>query len=246
MTTINTILIDDEEKSCIYHQSLLQRHCPQIQILGTAHSIEDAYFKISSLKPSLVFLDIEMPPYSGFDLLKKFDVVPFDVIFVTAYQQYAINAIKFSALDYLLKPVSSDELITAVKKVEQKIDHNHVRYNFLKQIVEEPTIKKIILRTHQGVSIIELEKIIFVQADGAYSHFILSNGERITASKNIQEYEELLSARGFFRSHKSYLINLKHVISSRNSDLTEINLSNNLTVPLATRRKDAFLTIISK
>jgi len=244
--SIKTILIDDETKSSIYLKAVIENHCPQIDIVAIANTIEDAYEKVNRFNPNLIFLDIEMPPHTGFDLLKKFDSIPFEVIFVTAFHQYAINAIKFSALDYLLKPVNSEELILAIQKAEQKMEDNEIRVRFLKQIIEEPSIQKIVIRSHQGISIIELADIIYIRADGAYTHFILAKNKKVTTSKNIQEYDEMLSSKGFFRTHKSYMVNMKHVKLLSKGNSSEIKLSDNNNIPLATRRKDAFLKALSQ
>jgi len=242
---MKAILVDDEDKSNAYMQTLLQKHCPEIEVIATCNNFEDAYKKITTYQPDIVFLDIEMPPYLGFDLLKLFTTFPFEVIFVTAFHQYAIEAIKFSALYYILKPVDPVELMNAVQKAKQKQNDNSIRYNFLKNIVDEPSIKKLIIKGVSGISVIELANIQYLHADGAYTHFVMNNGEQIITSKNLMEYEEMLIPKGFFRNHKSYIVNLKFVKSIVGREANEILMNTGEKIPLAVRRKDAFLKVLA-
>ncbi len=186
-----------------------------------------------------------MHPFSGFDLLKKFTKINFKVIFVTAHTDYAIQAIKFSAVDYLLKPVSSDDLIEAVSKAirELHFDHHHQYQGLLQNLIPE-SVQKLAVPIKDGIAFLAPEEIIRLEADGAYTH-IYSIGKKNTAAKNIKEYETLLSDQSFFRAHKSHLINLLHVKLYNRVDGYFVQMSDGSTVEISRRKKDEFIELMS-
>lgn len=247
MNTLREIIIDDEPSSVSALYNLLERFCPEITILTTANDIEDAFIKINHLNPDIIFLDVDLAPHTGFDLLRKFSKVNFKVIFVTAYDYYAIDAIKFSALYYLLKPVRIEELKEAVERAknELNIKNNDTNYNlYLPEDFKK--IKNITLKTHQGVFIIELNDIVHLKADNSYTNFHLNNGEQILSSKPIKEYEDMLHDKGFFRSHKSHIVNIQYVASLSKTEGDQIVLKNKEKIPLSHRRKDEFAQLLHK
>lgn len=243
---LNAIIIDDEVRSLENLSLLLSKYCPEVTILSTADNINDAYIEIEKHKPELIFLDIDIPPDTGFDLLKKYDTIPFEVIFVTAYDFYAIDAIKFSALYYILKPIKVDELKSAIEKAKKKLStNNSITTNFFKQLdVSNSKPSRIIINTIKETELIELENIYYLEAESVYTTFYLKDGKKITCSqKNLKDYEELLSDKGFFRTHRSFLVNINEVDYVDKSEGNEVILKNKMSIPLARRRKEEFLKL---
>lgn len=241
MKKLNAIIVDDEPSSVTALSNLLNRFCPEVNIVEKANDVEDAYLKINQYHPQIVFLDVDLAPLSGFDLLRKFTVVDFKVIFVTAYDYYAIEAIKFSALYYLLKPVKIEELKLAVERAKTELLNTKISYDFSKVLQEDfRKIKNLTINTHQGVFIIELTEIIHLRSDNSYTNFNLKNGDLIVSSKPIKEYEEMLCDKGFFRTHKSHIVNLSYVASINKLEGDQVIMKNKEKIPLSTRRKDEF------
>jgi two-component system LytT family response regulator len=238
-------IVDDEKKGRDSLQKLLEEYCSEVDIIGHADSVENAFQFINKNKPDLVFLDVEMPQGSGFELLKRFDKIPFKTIFVTAHQHYAIKAIRFSAIDYLLKPVDVDELIAAVQNAMSTERHYHIQYSGLLENLEHHGPNKIAIPVKDGVSFIDPGDIIRLQADGTYTH-IFTGTNKYTACRNIKEYEDLLSDQYFFRAHNSHLINLKHVRHFTRVDGYFVQMSDGSTVEVARRRKEEFLALMNK
>ncbi len=239
-------IIDDEKKGRDSLQMLLEQYCRDVEVIGQADSVETGYQFILKNKPELVFLDVEMPQGSGFELLKRFEKPSFKTIFVTAHQHYAIKAIRFSAIDYLLKPVDVDELLAAVEKVSKDKGQNaQLQYSALMENIEPNGPHKIAIPVKDGVTFIDPCDIIRLQADGTYTH-IFTGKEKYTASKNIKEYEELLGEQFFFRAHNSHIVNLKHVRHFSRVDGYFVHMSDGSTVEVARRRKDEFLALMNK
>ena len=241
---IQAILVDDEQRSIDVLSNAIGKHCPMIQIVGQFTNIDSAYSFLIENKPQLVFLDVDLSPDLGFDLLKKFVKPPFEVIFVTAYDHYAIEAIKFSALYYLLKPVNVMDLRDAVQKAIERIESNEVSdSSIIEKITEKDQIKKIALVSHRSTELIDLEYIIYLEANNSYTTFMLKDDRKITVSKNIAEYEKMLLNKGFFRIHKSYIVNLQEVQSLDKNEGTFILLKNKSKLPISYRRVDEFLKV---
>lgn len=209
---INAIIIDDEKNSREVLRSLLGKFCPDVIIIGETSNVAEAYDLISTSKPDLIFLDIQMPRNNGFCLLKKFNPIPFSVIFVTSYDHYAITAIKFSAIDYLLKPVEVSDLKTAVTKaISKKKEVNHYVVNLLNNIDENTSDKKIPLHVNGSVRFINTSSITHAEADGAYT-IIFCNGEKFSSSKALKDFEDFLSPNpNFIRINKSIIINIQFI-----------------------------------
>ena len=242
---IKACIVDDEKKGRDSLQRLLEEYCSEVNVIGQADSVESAHQFILKNKPDLVFLDVEMPQGSGFELLKRFEKINFKTIFVTAHQHYAIKAIKFSAVDYLLKPVDVDELLAAVHHANETNHHNHhLHYTGLLENMENSKAGKIAIPVKDGVAFINPLDIIRFQADGTYTH-IYTKTDKYIATKNIKEYEDLLHELNFFRAHNSHLINLKHVKHFSRVDGYFAQMSDGSTVEVARRKKEQFLHLMN-
>lgn len=214
---MRAILIDDEQANLENLQALLEKYCPAIKVVATADNINQAFDQVNLYHPDLLFLDILMGKTTGFDLLNQLTNKTFEVIFVTAYDNFGIQAVKFAALDYLLKPVDPDELITAVAKAESRIANkiNGDQLSFLlKQIkLTEAPITKIALPQQHEIRYVSVDEIVRCVADNTYTLFHLSSGEKILICRLLKEYSDLLKPRGFVRVHQSHLVNPKFVKS---------------------------------
>lgn len=237
------IIVDDEAMARETLANLLLMEFPQINIAAKCASVEEGLKAINEHQPNLVFLDIEMPSGTAFDLLKKTDNKNFNVIFVTAYSEYAINAIKFSALDYLLKPVDIDELKSAVN---QHISAKKLQRNQLELLVEmlqekEDKKTKIAIPESDGISIIEIDHIIRCESDGNYTKIFTADGNRIITSKTLAEYDDMLSGLQFFRVHRSHLINMNYVVKYVKADGGYLIMKDNAEVEISRRKKAEFI-----
>jgi two-component system, LytTR family, response regulator len=236
------VIIDDEVNAAKSLESIIKMEFEDIQVVAMAHDVQRGIEKIRSEKPHLVFLDIEMPNANAFDLLKKFDKIDFEIVFVTAYNEYAIKAIKFSALDYLLKPVDIDELHEAIKKFKNKINiSKEEQINMLVQNYGQPQIEKIAIPETDGVSFVTIKEIVRCESDGNYTRFFMQSGEKLISSKTLGDYEEMLSGQGFFRIHRSHLINTTHIVKFVKSEGGSVIMSDKSEVEISRRKKQEFL-----
>lgn len=245
---LTALIVDDEQQSRETLERMLVNFCPQVDILGKATSVAEAVPLIDSQKPDVVFLDIEMPGGNGFTLLEQYDDFPFEVIFTTAHDLYAINAIKFAALDYLLKPVNIRELQEAVKRAEKKLGgtekaDRRQKMETLKTNLSQgdASFTKIALPTSEGIDFVEIEDIIRVEADRSYSNFHLKGRKKIIVSRPLSEYEEFLEAYNFFRTHKSHMINLNHLVKYVKGKGGYVIMDDDSHVDVSVRRKEGLL-----
>jgi two-component system LytT family response regulator len=242
---IKTLIVDDEEKSRITLNNLVSKHCPSVSVIKLCESVEDAIREISKNKPDLVFLDIEMPFQNGFTLLEKIKNPDFNIIFTTAYDQYAIKAIKYSALDYLLKPVDVDDLKTAVDKCSEKKKNASTRSDDYEMLLSALKLKnksaKIAVPTFEGLQMISASEIIKCVADESYTHITLTNGTKLVVSRILKEFEDLLSDFNFFRVHNSSLINLAHVRKYIKGDGGYVIMCDDESVEVSRRKKNDLL-----
>jgi two-component system, LytTR family, response regulator len=247
---IKAIIVDDEAKSRSTLQSLVERHCPNVSVMDMADSVASALSSIEQHQPQLLFLDIEMPHGSGFTLLEKIKNPSFHVIFTTAYDHYAIKAIKFSALDYLLKPVDVDELTAAVNKIEEKQKSEKKQLPDFELLLSNLKTKgasaKIAIPTFEGLQMVDAKDIIKCTAAESYTHITLMNGTRITVSRILKEYEELLSDLNFFRVHNSCLVNLAHVVKYIKGEGGYVIMSDGESVEVSRRKKNELLSRLSR
>lgn len=240
---IRAMIIDDEEGARESLSNLLDKYVDGVRIVAKADSIAMGMEKIKKYTPDLVFLDIEMPFGSGFELLERMKPVDFNIIFVTAYDHYALKAIKFSALDYLLKPVDIDELKKAIEK-HRKRNGEETTESF-QNLVENEQLegdnKKLAIADSSGIMFVRIKNIIRCESDGNYTKIYLVGGKRILASKTLGEYEAMLEGDGFFRIHRSHLINLAHLKKYNKGDHSHVELSDGTVADVSRRKKSAFM-----
>lgn len=241
---LRTIIVDDESDAVKFIESIIAEYCPNIEIVGTANSAREGVKLINEKEPDLVFLDVEMPHGSGFDLLSNFPQKNFDVIFITAFNHYAIKAIKFSAVDYILKPININEFVEAVKKVEaarQKNKTSNFSLDALLENLRSSMPSKLAIPTSDGMEYLNTNEIIRVEADRSYSWFYLTENRKYLVSRNLKEYQELLSDRNFFRTHNSHLINLEFVKKYVRQEGGYVLMTNGSNVPISRSKKELFL-----
>jgi len=247
MNKIKTLLVDDEPRGLTSLQKLLEMNCEEAEVIGLCSNAAEANEKITQLHPDLVFLDIAMPGTNGFELLSNIPEINFEIIFVTAHNNYMTQAFHFSAVDYLLKPVEDDLLVEAVKragkKIEEKNGGKHIE-TFLHNLREknDPRKMKLCIPSLKGFQVIEINDIIYCEASSNYTNFHFTNRPVICASKPIHEYEELLQDCNFIRTHKSFLVNLEHVKEYVRGEGGSVILSNNTEVEVSRRKKDLLMT----
>ena len=247
---IRAVIIDDEHYGREALKSALENYCPEVSVVEICKSPEQGITAIIQLQPDLVFIDIEMPKMSGFDLLQQLAPINFEVIFVTSYDQYAIKAFKFSALDYLLKPLDVDDLKHAVKKAIKHIETGGGTYRYesvLNNIhYKSGKIEKLAVPTLEGIDFFKTDDIIYCQADGNYTTLYLMNKQEEVISKNLKDFENLLAGSGFCRVHNSYLINMQHVEKYIKGEGGYVLLTEDHHVDISRRRKEAFLRLLNK
>ncbi len=241
---LRAILVDDIDTIRQKNAALIKEHCPNVALLGEADSVKTGVACIRQFMPDLVFLDVEMADGTGFDLLQELRPVNFKVIFITAHQEFAIKAFRFSAIDFLLKPIDPEELVSAVKKAEEVVtrDMLELQFNTLFSNIERTRgLQKLILKTAEKIYSVNVQDIIRCESDKNYTTFFLLNGQKLLVSTTLKEYETLLTPMGFFRSHQSHLVNMLYFDHYVKGDGNTIVLKDKSTVPLAIRKKDEFL-----
>ena len=247
---LKALIVDDEPNAVDFINSVIGEHCPGLEVVGKAHNMTEGIKRIRELKPDLVFLDVEMPNGTGFDLLSHFPDKEFDVIFITAFNHYAIKAIKFSAVDYILKPLNITEFIEAVNKVIQKRSESPVQMNdnfrVLMENLRSPVPSRLAIPTADGMEYLNPREIIRIEADRSYSWFYLTGNRKLLVSKNLKEFQDLLGDRNFFRSHNSHLINLKYVRKFVRKEGGYIEMQDGEQIPVSRNRKDLFIVHMSR
>lgn len=241
--SIRAMIIDDEEGARESLSILLEKYVDGVKIVAKADSIAMGMEKIKKYTPDLVFLDIEMPFGSGFELLNRMKPINFDIIFVTAYDHYALKAIKFSALDYLLKPVDIEELKKAVDKHKKRNPEQAAEsyQNLVDNESIEGDNKKLAIPDSSGIIFVPIKTIIRCESDGNYTKIFLTSGKKILASKTLGEYESMLDGDGFFRVHRSHLINLSHLKKYNKGEHSYVELGDGTQVDVSRRKKSAFM-----
>ena len=243
---MKALIIEDEQKSREMLSEILKKYYPQIAILGLAKNVAEAVELIEKTKPNLLFLDISMPDGTGFDVLEKTLGNHFDIIFTTATDKHALKAIKYSACDYLLKPIDLDELQEAINRVEKKravVIPNMENLQFLIQNLKrtDDNYNKISLPTGNAFEIIQIKDIIRCEADGSYTNFFLVGGKKLMVSASLKHYEDLLPEKDFIRIHHHNLVNMNHVIRFLKEDGGYAIMSDNSKLEISRRKKEAFL-----
>ena len=246
MTSLKTIIIDDEPRGITSMQRLLQINCPDVSLIGSFTDADEAIRMIKSMEPDLIFLDIAMPVKNGFDLLKELKGFHFEVIFVTAHNQFMIEAFHFSAIDYLLKPVEDNLLVDAVERAKNRITEKSGSKNvetFLHNLKQKqsPQKMRLCIPSLKGFQVIELDDILYAESSGNYTNLYFANKQMVCTSKPMHEYEKLLEDAGFVRIHKSILVNLLHVKEYLRGEGGSVILSNGHEVEVARRKKDLLI-----
>ena len=243
---IKAIIIEDEINSRELLQQMLTAYCKNVHLAGSAVDVPSGIELIKQVQPELVFLDVEIPGGTGFDILNAFENANFKVIFVTGYEHYAIKAIKYAAIDYILKPINLDELVEAVAKITIAPLSYQKNLAFLKdQIDKSPDeLNQFILSGSKGHRVIKIENIIFVEAERTYVTFHMNDDQKYVAANPLNFYEDLLPDASFFRIHKSYIINCKKVVKLENGRGGPVHLNGGAVLPVAFRRKPAFVRFL--
>mgnify|MGYP000277123618 CR=1 FL=1 len=236
---MKTLIVEDKAYIRKGLLSLLQIVETDIQVLGECESVKEAVVVANACKPELIFLDINLTDGNAFDFLGQTEHLDFKIIFITAYEEYALQALKIGAVDYLLKPVDLDELKAALKKIsELPIAKQRQQINTVKQLWNEEG-EKLILSLHDSFQVINLSELMYCESDKGYTTFYCDNGKKHMASKTLKEFEEQLSGFGFIRPHQSYMLNLKYIDKYDKSG--EIHLKNGKVIPVSSRKKESFL-----
>jgi two-component system LytT family response regulator len=247
---IRTVLVDDETDSIRVLQKLLEKYCPQVAVVGTAEGVETALAVIQGTRPDLLFLDIEMMQGNAFDLLNQLRPLTFQVIFVTAFDNYAIRAFKYSAVDYLLKPVDIDELVSAVDRVAKRSQQKNIvdqmqvfldnmgTFNLATQKMAVPTV--------DGLIFINLKEVVRLEAKSSYTQILMENGEVVMATRTIKDYEDILPEGLFCRIHNSHIINLQKIEKYNKGRGGYVTLEDGSTIEVASRRRQEFLRRLLK
>jgi len=241
---IKAIIVDDEPYCCEALAILLERYCPQVSVMQSCLSGTDALNAIREHRPQLLFLDIEMPQMNGFELLEKIQDVHFELIFTTSYDQYAIKAIRFSALDYLLKPIDREELQRAIQKVIQRLQYPlPQQIEILLQKLHNPqySLNKIAIPTMEGLRMVTVDTIISCSSDSNYTILILKDGQKIVASRTLKEIEELLEDHPFLRVHHSHLVNLNEIHRYVKGEGGYLVMTNEASIDVSRSRKEMLL-----
>ncbi|TXJ24716.1 MAG: response regulator transcription factor [Chitinophagaceae bacterium] len=242
---IRTIVVDDEPYACKALLTLLKKHCPEVNVEATCHSAKEAEEMIGSLKPQLVFLDVEMPYKNGFELLESLAPVPFQVIFTTSYDQYAIKAIRFSALDYLLKPIDPQELKAAVKKASELLSSSSLpgQLDILLEKLRQPAAltNRIALPTMEGLQVIAVDSILYCMASSNYTTLVLKDKQKLIVSRTLKEIEEMLEEYPFLRIHHSCLVNLNEIKKYTRGEGGTLLMSDGVEVDVSRSKKEMLL-----
>lgn len=246
---LTTLIIDDELRGRNLLAELVRRFCPDVEVLALAQDAHEGIELIRRHQPDFVFLDIKMPTLNGFEMLERVGEVHFDIIFVTAYNEFALKAYKYAAFDYLLKPIDPDELCGTIERLKAKRKQSRLqdRLNLLMKTLEEPRKlpTKLTISAADGVTLLTIADIVYLEADGPYTTFFLLGGDKIVSSHNLKEYEELLADHGFFRSHHSFLLNLNHVRKYVRSE-GYVLMANGRHAEVSKRKKEEFMQRIGQ
>lgn len=246
MEPTTALIIDDEKHAREGLSTLLELYCPNVHIQGDAANIEDAIFQIRKWNPDLVFLDIEIGEQNGFQLLDQLPSIAFQLVFITAYSEFAIKAFRYHALDYLLKPIQPNQLIATVEKARRSGQTQQIQQQLkeLRQALHSGQQEKIIVPTMEGMNFIKVDTIVHIVGSANYSTFHLDNGDKIMASKNLKYYEELLPSDLFYRVHQSHLVNIRYIKMIRTYEGYTVELEEGSSIPLVKKRKEDLLALL--
>lgn len=240
------LIIDDEKRIRDFVKRMIDSFGLNVEVFTDGENVETGLNAIKTLKPDIVFLDIQMPDGTGFDLLNQVGEKSFELIFITAFQEYAIMAIKFSALDYILKPIDAEELKTALQNALDTIEFKkeETQYEALTHNLNNHQKRKLVLKTQESVHVVDLSEIIRCEADKNYTFFYLNNGKKILVSRTLKDFELLLANHGFFRVQQSHLINLEYIDRYDKTEGGAVVMKDGAAVPLSTAKKDQFFQLL--
>ncbi len=241
---IKAVIIDDENNARIALKNLLTTNCSQIQVVGEGDCVKKGIEVIQSQKPDVVFLDVQMPDGTGFDLLEQLHEISFRIIFASAYDKFAIQAFKFSALDYLLKPVEAEKLAEACAKITENDRLGELNKKLQVLLSNKNSFEKIALPTLDGILFVKFKEIVRCESENNYTNFFLSNGKKILVSKTLKDYDEMLTPFNFFRIHKSHLINLTFLARYKKGEGGSVIMEDGAEIEVSRRRKDEFLSAL--
>jgi len=240
-----TIIIDDEIKAQNSLKKIIDEYCTDIEIIDTANNVSEGIKSIKTNKPQIVFLDIEMPDGTGFDVLKNIDLTNISVVFCTAHNDFAIKAFRYNAIDYILKPLDIDNVISATKKAiaSLKLNEKDIAIKHLLSFYqnEDKKNEKIILKTASDIYVVEIKDIIHCESEGSYTTFYTENNKKITISKNLKEYETILKPHNFIRTHQSHLVNLNYIERLHKASGGYLVMKNGSQIPISTRKKESII-----
>lgn len=246
---LKALIVDDEKHTCDEVAAIIKESCPGVKLIGQCGNISEAIRIIHDKNPDIIFLDIKLGDENGFDLFKHFLKPTFKVIFITAYQQYAVEAFKFAALHYLLKPIAADKLVESIERARQATEGESflmgiksLAYNFENRLSKN---KKLAIKTSDNIHLLNSSDILYCQSDHSYTTFFMADGNRILVSTNIGHYQELLEEHDFMRVHKSYLVNMEKVKKFSKAEGGMLILSNGTQIPVAHRKKESLMQRLS-
>jgi len=242
------LIIDDEKRIRDFVKRMIDSFNLDVEVFTDGENVETGIESINRIQPDIVFLDIQMPDGTGFDLLNRVKDKKFELIFITAFQEYAIMAIKFSALDYILKPIDDEELKTALQNAIDTVDFKKEDSQFeaLTHNLQTNQKRKLVLKTQESVHVVDLSEIIRCEADKNYTFFFLNNGKKILVSRTLKDFETLLSNHGFFRVQQSHLINLEYIERYDKHEGGSVIMRDGSSVPLSPAKKDQFFSMLEK
>ncbi len=246
---LRTIIIDDETHQRLTIKKMVNRYCPKLEVVATADGVQSGLTAINTNKPNLLLLDIQLGDGTGFDILDQLHPIDFKVIFITAYDQYAIKAFRINALDYLLKPLDPDELCHAAARASDIIQHdfNQQLANLQKYLKrDDKSQTRIIVKTHDTVHLVPVSDILYCQSDSNYTRIHLVDQKQIMVAATLKDYEDIFSESGFFRTHKSFLVNLKHIVRFERGDGGSLVLAGEIKIPVASRKREELLGILDR
>jgi two-component system LytT family response regulator len=245
---IRTVIIDDETNAREAIKAMLSFNFKEIEIVGEADGVFEGLKVIREQSPDLVFLDIRMGDGTGIDLLQRLDEINFSLIFLTAYDEYALKAFKYSATDYLLKPIDIDDLTSAIEKVKKNMSHPQIDMQALLNSLKptDNTEKKIVLKTSDSIHLVKISAIIRCEASGNYTQFFFEDRKPLMVSKPLKDFDETLSDSAFFRPHQSHLININKIDHINKRDGFAVVMTEGSIIPVATRKKDALMELLNK
>lgn len=242
------LIIDDENRTRDFVKKMIDSYHLELEVFTDGESVETGIEAINRIQPDIVLLDIQMPDGTGFDVLNSLEVKNFEVIFITAYQEYAIKAIKFSALDYILKPIDSEELHSSIIMAMDSLEFKRedAQYNALENNIQPNNRRKLVLKTQESVYVVDLNEIVRCEADKNYTFFYLSNGKKILVSRTLKDFETMLNGYGFFRIQQSHLINLEFLDRYDKQQGGAIIMKDGVSVPLSPAKKEQFFKLLER